>query len=138
MERSSLVSYAAVLKVLEAKICLLIRGGKEYFYLTSDVIEEETSLSYKQQSKAIKDIEEAGYIESVIMGTPAKKYFHITSKIVEQLLPSSDKKEELKEQENHLSISPAMTKGKCKDLQNIHTSLNKWYQHLKRKMKKNN
>jgi DNA-binding PadR family transcriptional regulator len=85
-----------------SKDMLTIREGKEYFFLTSEVIEEETALSYKQQLKAIKDLEEAGYIESVIMGTPAKKYFHITDKIIQQLLPkddgSSDKKEELKEE----------------------------------------
>ena len=78
---------------------LTVRNGKEYFYLTSEVIEEETALTYKQQVKAIKDLEEAGYIEAVIMGSPARKYFHITDKITKQLLPkdnsSSDKKEEL-------------------------------------------
>jgi len=61
-----------------SKDMLTVREGKEYFFLTSDVIEEETALTYKQQLKAIKDLEEAGYIETVIMGTPAKKYFHIT------------------------------------------------------------
>jgi len=84
-----------------SKDMLTVREGKEYFFLTSDVIEEETALTYKQQLKAIKDLEEAGYIETVIMGTPAKKYFHITDKIIKQLLPkdngSSDKREDLKE-----------------------------------------
>ena len=71
---------------------LTIRGGKEYYFLTSEVIEEETALTYKQQLKAIKDLEEASYIETVIMGQPARKYFHITDKIFEQFKVSSDKK----------------------------------------------
>lgn len=89
------------------KKMLANRNGKEYFFLTSEVIEEETALSYRQQAKAIKDLEEAGYIESVIMGSPARKYFHITDKIANQLMPkenvSSDKSADLnesKEQEN--------------------------------------
>ncbi|MGE7185577.1 hypothetical protein ACQKKK_16855 [Peribacillus sp. NPDC006672] len=70
--------------------------GEEYFYLTSDTIQEETALSYKQQAKAIKDLEEAGYIKTVIMGSPARKYFHITNKIIEQLKEvSSDKRGDL-------------------------------------------
>lgn len=98
-----------------SKDMLTIRDGKEFFYLTSEVIEEETALSYKQQVKAIKDLEEAGYIESVIMGTPARKYFHITNKILKLYLPKensdSDKKEELNEEqepENIVKERPAV------------------------------
>lgn len=85
----------------KSKDMLTVRDGKEFFYLTSEVIEEETALSYRQQVKAIKDLEEAGYIETVIMGSPAKKYFHITEKIIKQLISkdeiSSDKSASLKE-----------------------------------------
>jgi DNA-binding PadR family transcriptional regulator len=85
-----------------SKKMLTVRDGKEYFYLTSGVLEEETALSYRQQLKAIKDLEDAGYIESVIMGSPSKKYFHITDKIVQQLLPkvavSSNKSADLNEE----------------------------------------
>jgi hypothetical protein len=84
-----------------SKDMLTVRKGKEYFFLTSEVIEEETALSYRQQVKAIKDLEEVGYIESVIMGSPARKYFHVTDKIIQQLMPkeevSSDKIADLKE-----------------------------------------
>ncbi|MEJ9232241.1 hypothetical protein LAV79_22855 [Peribacillus butanolivorans] len=60
------------------KNMLTNRNGKEFFFLTSEVIEEETALTYRQQVKAIKDLEEAGFIEAIIMGSPARKYFHIT------------------------------------------------------------
>ncbi|ETT73188.1 MULTISPECIES: hypothetical protein [Bacillus] len=82
-----------------SKGMLTIKGGKEYFFLTSDTLEEETALSYKQQLKAIKELEQAGYIETKVMGVPSKKYFCITDKIVQELLsevnPSSDKREDL-------------------------------------------
>lgn len=82
-----------------SKGMLTIKDGKEYFFLTSDTLEEETALSYKQQLKAIKELEQAGYIETKVMGVPSKKYFSITDKIVQELLsevnPSSDKREEL-------------------------------------------
>ncbi|WP_019157267.1 hypothetical protein [Robertmurraya massiliosenegalensis] len=89
------------------------KNGKEYFYLTSETIEEETALTYKQQLKAIKDLEEAGYIETLIMGQPARKYFHITDKIFEQFQVSSDKKEDLKkENKEEKTDEPLETQGK--------------------------
>ncbi|MDA2670667.1 hypothetical protein PDQ76_17730 [Bacillus cereus] len=82
-----------------SKGMLTIKEEKEYFFLTSDTLEEETALSYKQQLKAIKELEQAGYIETRVMGVPSKKYFSITDKIVQELLsevnPSSDKREDL-------------------------------------------
>ncbi|HHB1770563.1 TPA: hypothetical protein ACOQ31_005646 [Bacillus cereus] len=82
-----------------SKCMLTIKDGKEYFFLTSETLEEETALSYKQQLKAIKELEQAGYIETKVMGVPSKKYFSITDKIVQELLsevnPSSDKREDL-------------------------------------------
>ncbi|PFL14035.1 hypothetical protein COJ07_28540 [Bacillus cereus] len=82
-----------------SKGMLTIKDRKEYFFLTSDTLEEETALSYKQQLKAIKELEQAGYIETKVMGVPSKKYFCITDKIVQELLsevnPSSDKREDL-------------------------------------------
>ncbi|PFI16469.1 hypothetical protein COI67_11395 [Bacillus cereus] len=82
-----------------SKGMLTIKDEKEYFFLTSDTLEEETALSYKQQLKAIKELEQAGYIETKVMGVPSKKYFCITDKIVQELLsevnPSSDKREDL-------------------------------------------
>ncbi|MFX3625663.1 MAG: hypothetical protein ACE3JP_16900 [Ectobacillus sp.] len=80
-----------------SKGMLTVRDNKEYFFLTSETLEEETALSYKQQLKAAKELEEAGYIETKVMGVPSKKYFHITDKIVDELLGSlsSSKREDL-------------------------------------------
>ncbi|WHY87566.1 hypothetical protein QNH39_06980 [Neobacillus novalis] len=78
-----------------SKGMLTIRDNKEYFFLTIETLDEETALSYKQQMKAVKDLEDAGYIETRNMGVPQKRHFHITIKIVKELLSSSDKREEL-------------------------------------------
>ncbi|HFK1790667.1 TPA: hypothetical protein ACGXGE_003418 [Bacillus pacificus] len=116
-----------------SKGMLTIKDGKEYFFLTSDTLEEETALSYKQQLKAIKELEQAGYIETRVMGVPSKKYFSITDKIVQELLaevnPSSDKREDLNvsinpetvQQESEFSLSKretlALPKGNGKPVQ---------------------
>ncbi|MFJ7471671.1 hypothetical protein ACIQWI_24400 [Peribacillus frigoritolerans] len=84
--------------------------GENYFYLTSEIIQEETALSYKQQVKAIKDLEAAGYIKTVIMGSPGRKYFHITNKIMEQFTEfSSDKREDLNDGNNQEIIDVGTT-----------------------------
>ncbi|TGA99026.1 hypothetical protein E4665_06825 [Sporolactobacillus shoreae] len=86
----------------EKKNMLTNKDGKEYFFLTSESIEEETGLTYRQQHKAIKELEEAKYLETKLMGVPAKKYFCITDKIFNDLhltegKASSDKKSKLNE-----------------------------------------
>ena len=80
-----------------SKNMLTVRDGKEYFFLTSETLEKETALTYKQQLKAAKELENFGYIETRVMGVPSKKYFHITDKIRQELLgnPRSAKREEL-------------------------------------------
>lgn len=106
-----------------SKGMLTIKEEKEYFFLTSETLEEETALSYKQQLKAIKELEQAGYIETKVMGVPSKKYFCITDKIVQDLLsevnPSSDEREDLDvsinpetvQQESESSLSKRETLG---------------------------
>lgn len=124
-----------------SKGMLTVKEGKEYFFLTSDTLEEETALSYKQQLKAIKELEQAGYVETKVMGVPSKKYFCITDKIVQELLsevnPSSYKREDLdvstnpetaqRESESSLSKREtlALPKGNGKPVQKGSTIKNK-------------
>ena len=79
------------------KKMLKVIDGKEFFFLTSNTLEKETALSYKQQMKAVSELEKSGYIETTLTGVPAKKHFHITEKIYSKVLSnsSSDKREEL-------------------------------------------
>lgn len=102
-------------------------------------------MSYKQQLKAIKELEQAGYIKTRVMGVSSKKYFSITDKIVQELLsevnPSSDKREDLDvstnpetvQQESESSLSKretlALPKGNGKPVQKGST--------IKKKNKKN-
>jgi hypothetical protein len=119
-----------------SKGMLTVRENKEYFFLTSGTIHEETSLTYKQQLKATKELEQEGYIETKMMGVPSKKFFHITQKIIDQILkgnPSSYKREDLivptvEEQLLHNgnpSLAKretlAMPKGNSKPLQKVST-----------------
>jgi hypothetical protein len=87
-----------------SKNMLTRKDGKEYFFLTSEVIEEETTLTYKQQLKAIKELEASGYIETKQMGVPCKKYFHITNKIYNEFVneskSSSYQREDVNSNEN--------------------------------------
>ncbi|MDM5197582.1 hypothetical protein QUF79_06075 [Fictibacillus enclensis] len=118
------------------KNMLTVKDNKEYFFLTSETLYEETALTYKQQLKAIKELEVAGYIETKVMGVPSKKFFRITDKIVDDLItegnPRNDKREDLavstvggdieESSEDNLSLdqreSLGMTKGHSKPLPN--------------------
>ncbi|WP_052461634.1 hypothetical protein [Sporosarcina koreensis] len=94
-----------------SKNMLIHIEGDDYFFLTADVIQEETSLTYRQQTKAIKELESFGLITTVIRGVPAKKHFHLTSKIQEMICnPSSDKMSDLQRIDNNRSESPSYDK----------------------------
>lgn len=81
----------------DSKNMLINIDGKEYFFLTTKVIKEETSLGYKKQATAIKELENYGLIETFLGGIPAKKHFHITDKIVDLFMSNTSytKKEKL-------------------------------------------
>ncbi|YCA42827.1 hypothetical protein M1E11_18755 [Bacillus sp. JZ8] len=90
-----------------------VKDNKEYFFLTSDTLQTETALTYKQQLRAVKDLEQAGYIETKLMGVPSKKYFSITDKIIQELFnevsSSSDKREDLEGTFNQEAIVQKVT-----------------------------
>ncbi|WP_282156379.1 hypothetical protein [Cytobacillus gottheilii] len=90
-------------------------GSKEYFFLTSETIQEEISITYRQQRKAIKELEEAGYIETKVTGMPSRKYFHITNKLAEKLIERSrnDKMSDLGMKQTR--------SNQVSDEQNVHT-----------------
>ena len=61
----------------------------EFFYATTEQIEESTTLSYRVQKTCIQKLEEANMIKTKRRGLPAKLYFHICEKnIIEYLQPS--------------------------------------------------
>ncbi|WP_144608523.1 hypothetical protein [Bacillus cereus] len=73
---------------------LTIRDGKSWFFLTEKTIEEETTLKKEAQATAIKLLVQEEYIVVKRFGVPAKRHFHITSKIFLELVQDN---EELRE-----------------------------------------
>ena len=80
---------AAAIGLNEAVIFSALLGKEHYyrsagmldpedmFYATASDIEERTTLTQRQQEKAISHLEEVGLISTKIKGLPAKKYFKI-------------------------------------------------------------
>lgn len=58
----------------------------EWFYSTSENIEDNTSLTYYQQNKAINKLIELKIIEQKRAGIPAKRYFKFNEKKLEQFM----------------------------------------------------
>lgn len=58
----------------------------EWFYSTSENIENNTSLTYYQQNKAINKLIELKIIEQKRAGIPAKRYFKFNKKELEQFM----------------------------------------------------
>lgn len=56
-----------------------------YFYCSSEMFEEDTTLSWHQQKKAIDNLEKAGLIETKLEGLPRKKFFKINEESLEDL-----------------------------------------------------
>lgn len=81
--------------------------GYDFFYATSNKIEEATTLSYRKQKKTIKLLEKAGFIMTVLTGVPAKLHFAICKDKILQTLKTSiseTRKLDLAKRENILKI----------------------------------
>lgn len=74
----------------KSKNMLTIVDGKDFFFLTSEMIQEETTLKYNRQKTAIDLLEKKGYIKTKMLGVPAKKYYHITKKIIIELVEGNE------------------------------------------------
>ena len=53
------------------------KNEEGWFYLLSQNIEEDTTLSYRVQKTCISKLEKSGFIKSKLMGIPRKLYFSI-------------------------------------------------------------
>lgn len=68
----------------------------DYFFNTAENITIDTGLSKYQQSAAIEKLKSFNFLDSKILGVPAKKYFKIfDNNILKYLIPSSQKTEQL-------------------------------------------
>lgn len=68
---------------------LIERDGLFYFFATSDDIQKETTLSYRNQKNAIESLEKHRVIFTKLMGTPAKLHFSICENKIWQMLNTS-------------------------------------------------
>lgn len=63
--------------------------GEAWFYATSDSIEHDLCLSYRQQKTVIKLLEKAGVVATKIMGLPAKVHFSLDHNKIMQIVNTS-------------------------------------------------
>lgn len=56
--------------------------GNDYFFCTSEDIEEITTISYKSQRLCIKTLIEAGFINVIQKGLPKRQYFCINDAVI--------------------------------------------------------
>lgn len=64
----------------------------EWFYNTSESIEEFTTLTYHKQKKCIEVLTNAGFIETSLKGTPAKQHFKVIESQILNFFNSSFRK----------------------------------------------
>jgi uncharacterized phage protein (TIGR02220 family) len=63
--------------------------SEEWFFCTSDRMEDAITLSYKQQKRCLKILEQAGLISQQLIGVPAKLHFTIRHNKILHLVTSS-------------------------------------------------
>lgn len=66
--------------------------GVNYFYATSEKIEERTMLSYKRQKTLLKILKGKDLINDILHGLPAKLHFHIKHENIIKLLIEDEEK----------------------------------------------
>lgn len=64
-------------------------NGEEYFYATTDSLEEATALTYRVQVTCINKLKKAGLIATRRMGLPAKQHFTIRENTICEIVKSS-------------------------------------------------
>lgn len=113
-----------------------------FFYSTAENLEENTSLSRYQQNKAIRKLEQAGILNTVVKGVPATKYFKFNQERLFEIITGSDLKnlktsfEEIcnKSLKNFKTSSQKTLKLVCKKLEGN----NKQHNNNKKIINKNN
>lgn len=71
----------------------IVKHGKsvdEMFYNTVENIKLDTTLSKYQQSKAVKELEDAGFLLTEFKGNPRKKFFKLLDKSIIDFMQSEE------------------------------------------------
>lgn len=56
-----------------------------FFYCSAKKFEQDTTLSWHQQKKAIDNLEKAGLIETDLIGLPRRKYFKVNEDMLKKM-----------------------------------------------------
>jgi hypothetical protein len=105
-----------------------------YFFNTIENIEEDTTLTKKQQGPAIKKLEELGLINKKLMGCPPKRYFKIVQnfKLITKYLSKNtnesidkSKKEQKVTFKGYKKSPLKVTKGNTNNTNINNTNINK-------------
>lgn len=96
----------------------VLRDDVQYFFYTSEDIEEQTTLSYTLQKKNIKILEERGFIKTCLMGIPAKLHFNIDENKISEFLKTGVEKN------SKLYIKNKHTKNKYKNIYSFSEKIN--------------
>ncbi|EJV41764.1 hypothetical protein [Bacillus toyonensis] len=122
---------------------LTIRDGKQWFFLTEETIEEETTLKRDTQARAIALLVKEGYMNVKRFGLPAKRHFNITQKIFIDLVRDNDELREALVLEGFSTVSQSSdlaTSSYRKNTQlenaNTHNSTSQIHTTIKKKKEK--
>ena len=66
--------------------------NEEWFFNTADNIEDSTTLTYHKQKQAIKILEKHGFLETKLIGIPAKLHFKIIYNKISNFLNTGSEK----------------------------------------------
>lgn len=94
---SMLLSYLVDKQRYHANTNSLINSeGEEWFYATTETVQDELCLTYRQQKTLIKRLVEVGAIATKVMGLPAKTHYSLDdNRICEMVNTSIDKNAKL-------------------------------------------
>ena len=99
-----------------------------FFYSTAENLEENTGLTRYQQDKAIKKLEQAGILDTVVKGMPATKHFKFNQERIFEIIAAPDLK----------NLKTSFEEICNKSLKNFETCSQKTLKHVCKKLEANN
>lgn len=89
------------------------RGELEngWFYSSRDNIEDKTGLKRRKQESGIKDLKEAGLIETKVCGMPARRFFKLNESALIELLSDGTKPANLRDKTDKQKVQNIPTDG---------------------------
>lgn len=108
--------------VILSQLCSMndnLSDSKGWFFCTADTMENETAINSYKQGKCYSKLEEAGVIETKLMGLPAKKYFRILD--LNKLFENEDSSNEVTTKQVSQKLENLSLKTAKQDVQKLDT-----------------